>query len=219
MDIVYEDNHLIIINKSAGELSQSDYTRDLSLVDKVKNYIKTKYKKPGNVYLGLVNRLDRPTSGLVIFSKTSKSLARMNKLLKERKIKKIYHAVTEKSPNPKKGTLINFLKKNQIKNKSFIVNENELKSKKAILHYKLIKKLKKFFLIEIMLETGRHHQIRSQLANIGCVIKGDVKYGAKRANKDKSICLHAKNIEFIHPITKAKISLDANPPKSNIWSN
>ena len=219
MDIVYEDNHLIIINKSAGELSQSDYTRDLSLVDKVKNYIKTKYKKPGNVYLGLVNRLDRPTSGLVIFSKTSKSLARMNKLLKERKIKKIYHAVTEKSPDPKKGTLINFLKKNQIKNKSFIVNENELKSKKAILHYTLIKKLKNFFLIEIMLETGRHHQIRSQLANIGCVIKGDVKYGAKRANKDKSICLHAKNIEFIHPITKAKISLDANPPKSNIWSN
>mgnify|MGYP001162378625 FL=1 len=219
MDIVYEDNHLIIVNKSAGELSQSDYTRDLSLLDKVKNYIKTKYKKPGNVYLGLVNRLDRPTSGLVIFSKTSKSLARMNKLLKERKIKKIYLAVTEKSPNPKKGTLINFLKKNQIKNKSFIVNENELKSKKAILHYTLIKKLKKFFLIEIMLETGRHHQIRSQLANIGCVIKGDVKYGAKRANKDKSICLHAKNIEFIHPITKAKISLDANPPKSNIWSN
>ena len=219
MDIVYEDNHLIIVNKSAGELSQSDYTRDLSLVDKVKNYIKTKYKKPGNVYLGLVNRLDRPTSGLVIFSKTSKSLARMNKLLKERKIKKIYHAVTEKSPNPKKGTLINFLKKNQIKNKSFIVNENELKSKKAILHYTLIKKLKKYFLVEIMLETGRHHQIRSQLANIGCVIKGDVKYGAKRANKDKSICLHAKNIEFIHPITKAKISLDANPPKSNIWSN
>ena len=219
MDIVYEDNHLIIVNKSAGELSQSDYTKDLSLVDKVKNYIKTKYKKPGNVYLGLVNRLDRPTSGLVIFSKTSKSLARMNKLLKERKIKKIYHAVTEKSPNPKKGTLINFLKKNQIKNKSFIVNENELKSKKAILHYTLIKKLKKFFLIEVMLETGRHHQIRSQLANIGCVIKGDVKYGAKRANKDKSICLHAKNIEFIHPITKAKISLDANPPKSNIWSN
>ena len=219
MDIVYEDNHLIIVNKSAGELSQSDYTKDLSLVDKVKNYIKTKYKKPGNVYLGLVNRLDRPTSGLVIFSKTSKSLARMNKLLKERKIKKIYHAVTEKSPNPKKGTLINFLKKNQIKNKSFIVNENELKSKKAILHYTLIKKLKNFFLIEIMLETGRHHQIRSQLANIGCVIKGDVKYGAKRANKDKSICLHAKNIEFIHPITKSKISLDANPPESNIWLN
>ena len=219
MDIVYEDNHLIIVNKSVGELSQSDYTRDLSLVDKVKNYIKNKYQKPGNVYLGLVNRLDRPTSGLVIFSKTSKSLKRMNKLLKERKIKKIYHAVTEKSPEPKKGTLINFLKKNQTKNKSFIVNKNELKSKKAILHYRLIKKLKKYFLIEIILETGRHHQIRSQLANIGCVIKGDVKYGAKRANKDKSICLHAKNIEFIHPINEVKISLVANPPESNIWSN
>ena len=133
MDIVYEDNHLIIVNKSAGELSQSDHTGDSSLVDKVKNYIKTKYKKPGNVYLGLVNRLDRPTSGLVIFSKTSKSLVRMNKLIKERKIKKIYHAVTEKSPEPKKGTLINFLKKNQAKNKSFIVNKNELKSKEAIL--------------------------------------------------------------------------------------
>ena len=133
MDIVYEDNHLIIVNKSAGELSQSDHTGDLSLVDKVKNYIKTKYKKPGNVYLGLVNRLDRPTSGLVIFSKTSKSLVRMNKLIKERKIKKIYYAVTEKSPEPKKGTLINFLKKNQAKNKSFIVNKNELKSKEAIL--------------------------------------------------------------------------------------
>ena len=219
MDIVYEDNHLIIVNKSVGELSQSDYTRDLSLVDKVKNYIKNKYQKPGNVYLGLVNRLDRPTSGLVIFSKTSKSLKRMNKLLKERKIKKIYHAVTEKSPEPKKGTLINFLKKNQTKNKSFIANKNELKSKKAILHYTLIKKLKKYFLLEIILETGRHHQIRSQLANIGCVIKGDVKYGAKRANKDKSICLHAKNIEFIHPINEVKISLVASPPESNIWSN
>ena len=219
MDIVYEDNHLIIVNKFPGELSQSDYTRDLSLVDKVKNYIRTKYEKSGNVYLGLVNRLDRPTSGLVIFSKTSKSLVRMNKLIKERKIKKIYHAITEKSPEPKKGTLINFLKKNQAKNKSFIVNKNELKSKKAILHYTFIKNLNKYFLIEIILETGRHHQIRTQLANIGCVIKGDVKYGAKRANKDKSICLHAKSIEFIHPTTKVKISLDASPPKSNIWSN
>ena len=219
MDIVYEDNHIIIVNKLPGELSQSDYTRDLSLVDKVKNYIKTKYQKPGNVYLGLVNRLDRPTSGLVIFSKTSKSLVRMNKLIKERKIKKIYHAVTEKSPEPKKGTLINFLKKNQAKNKSFVVDKNELKSKKAILHYTLIKNLNKYFLIEIILETGRHHQIRSQLANIGCIIKGDVKYGAKRANKDKSICLHAKSIEFIHPITKHKIYLVASPPKSNILSN
>ena len=219
MDIVYEDNHLIIVNKLPGELSQSDYTRDISLVEKVKKYIKIKYKKKGNVYLGLVNRLDRPTSGLVIFCKTSKSLTRMNKLIKERKIKKIYHAITEKSPEPKNGTLVNFLKKNQIKNKSFVVDNNELKSKKSILHYTLIKNLKKYFLLEIKLETGRHHQIRCQLANIGCAVKGDVKYGAKRSNKDKSICLHAKNIEFIHPIKKVKISLEGNPPKNNIWSN
>ena len=219
MDIVYEDNHLIIVNKLPGELSQSDYTRDISLVEKVKKYIKIKYKKKGNVYLGLVNRLDRPTSGLVILCKTSKSLTRMNKLIKERKIKKIYHAITEKSPEPKNGTLVNFLRKNQIKNKSFVVNNNELKSKKSILHYTLIKNLKKYFLLEIKLETGRHHQIRCQLANIGCAVKGDVKYGAKRSNKDKSICLHAKNLEFIHPTTKVKISLEGNPPKNNIWSN
>ena len=219
MDIVYEDNHLIIINKSAGVLSQSDCTKDLSLVEKVKNYIKTKYQKKGNVFLGLVNRLDRPTSGLVIFSKTSKSLSRMNKLIKDRKIKKTYYAITENAPLTKNGTLINYLKKNQAKNKSFVVKKSELKSKKAILHYTLNKNLKKYFLLDIILETGRHHQIRCQLANIGCVIKGDVKYGAKRANKDKSICLHAKNIEFIHPTTKVKISVDASPPKSNIWLN
>ena len=169
--------------------------------------------------MGLVNRLDRPTSGLVIFCKTSKSLKRMNKLIKERKIKKIYHAITEKSPEPKNGTLVNFLKKNQIKNKSFVVDNNKFKSKKSILHYRLIKNLKKYFLLEIKLETGRHHQIRCQLANIGCAVKGDVKYGAKRSNKDKSICLHAKNIEFIHPTKKVKISLEGNPPKNNIWSN
>ena len=219
MNIVYEDNHLIIVNKLPGELSQSDYTKDSSLVEKVKKYIKIKYKKKGNVYLGLVNRLDRPTSGLVIFCKTSKSLIRMNKLIKERKIKKIYYAITEKLPEPKKGTLINFLKKNQIKNKSFIVKKNELKSKKAILHYTLIKSLKNYYLLKIILETGRHHQIRCQLANIGCNIMGDVKYGAKRSNKDKSICLHAKKIEFIHPTTKVKISIDSNPPENNIWSN
>ncbi len=218
MDIVYEDNHLIIINKSPGELSQSDFTKDLSLVEKVKNYIKIKYKKKGNVYLGLVNRLDRPTSGIVIFSKTSKSLSRMSRLIKDRKIKKKYYAITENAPQTKKGTLINFLKKNQKKNKSYVVNANEPKSKKAILHFKLIKKLKKYFLLELELVTGRHHQIRCQLANINCVIKGDVKYGARRKNKDKSICLHAKNIEFIHPTTKVKISLHAVPPENTIWS-
>ena len=219
MKIEYEDNHLLIINKASGELSQSDYTKDPSLVDKLKNYLKVKYQKSGNVYLGLVNRLDRPTTGLLIFTKTSKALSRMNKLLKERKIKKTYWAITEKNPEFDEGKLINYLIKNQSKNKSFVVSENYPKAKKAVLYYKKIKKLKNYFLLEIILETGRHHQIRCQLSNIGCHIKGDIKYGAKRPNKDKSICLHAQKIEFIHPVSKIKISIDGNTPNGNIWTN
>lgn len=219
MKIEYEDNHLLIINKASGELSQSDYTKDPSLVDKLKNYLKVKYQKSGNVYLGLVNRLDRPTTGLLIFTKTSKALSRMNKLLKERKIKKTYWAITEENPGFDEGKLINYLIKNQSKNKSFVVSENYPKAKKAVLYYKKIKKLKNYFLLEIILETGRHHQIRCQLSNIGCYIKGDIKYGAKRPNKDKSICLHAQKIEFIHPVSKIKISINGNTPNGNIWTN
>ena len=217
MNIIYEDNHLIIINKAPGELSQSDITKDSSLVDDLKVYLKHKYQKKGNVYLGLVNRLDRPTSGLLIFSKTSKSLTRMNKIQKLRKIKKTYYAVTEKRPKNESDQLINYLKKNQSKNKSFVVNENDPKAKKAILKYRLIKKLKNYFLLEIILETGRHHQIRCQLSNIGCPIKGDVKYGAKRPNKDRSISLHSKKIEFTHPVSNKDLTFTAEPPKSNIW--
>lgn len=217
MNIIYEDNHLIIINKAPGELSQSDITKDPSLVDDLKVYLKHKYQKKGNVYLGLVNRLDRPTSGLLIFSKTSKSLIRMNKIQKLRKIKKTYYAVTEKRPKNESDQLINYLKKNQSKNKSFVVNENDPKAKKAILKYRLIKKLKNYFLLEIILETGRHHQIRCQLSNIGCPIKGDVKYGAKRPNKDRSISLHSKKIEFTHPVSNKDLTFTAEPPKSNIW--
>lgn len=217
MNIIYEDNHLIIINKAPGELSQSDITKDSSLVDDLKVYLKHKYQKKGNVYLGLVNRLDRPTSGLLIFSKTSKSLTRMNKIQKLRKIKKTYYAVTEKRPKNESDQLINYLKKNQSKNKSFVVNENDPKAKKAILKYRLIKKLKNYFLLEIILETGRHHQIRCQLSNIGCPIKGDVKYGAKRPNKDRSISLHSKKIEFTHPVSNKELTFTAEPPKSNIW--
>ncbi len=219
MKIEYEDNHLLVINKASGELSQSDYTKDPSLVDKLKNYLKVKYQKSGNVYLGLVNRLDRPTTGLLIFTKTSKALSRMNKLLKERKIKKTYWAITEENPEFDEGKLINYLIKNQSKNKSFVVSENYPKAKKAVLSYKKIKKLKNYYLLEIILETGRHHQIRCQLSNIGCHIKGDIKYGAKRPNKDKSICLHAQKIEFIHPVSKIKISIDGNTPNGNIWTN
>jgi len=218
MNIIYEDNHLILINKTPGELSQSDITKDPSLVDELKYYLKIKYEKKGNVYLGLVNRLDRPTSGILIFAKTSKSLTRMNKLFKTRDIKKTYYAITEKCPDQASGQLIDHLKKNQSKNKSFIVNRDDPKSKKAILNYKLIKKLKNYFLLEIILETGRHHQIRCQLSNIGCHIKGDIKYGAKRPNKDRSICLHSYKIEFIHPVSKKELSIVARPPKSTIWS-
>ena len=217
MDILFEDNHLLIINKRPGELSQLDKTGDNSVLEKYKLYLKKKHNKKGNVFLGLVNRLDRPTSGVLILAKTSKALSRMNKMLVERKIFKKYIAVVEKKPIRKKNTLINFLKKNQKQNKSYIVDETTKDSKKAILHYTTLKELDNYSLLEISLETGRHHQIRVQLSNIGCFIKGDLKYGSKRSNSDKSICLHANEISFIHPVSKNEIKIKANTPQNNIW--
>ena len=217
MDILFEDNHLLIINKRPGELSQLDKTGDNSVIEKYKLYLKKKHNKKGNVFLGLVNRLDRPTSGVLILAKTSKALSRMNKMLVERKILKKYIAVVEKKPIRKKNTLINFLKKNQKQNKSYIVDETTKDSKKAILHYTTLKELDNYSLLEISLETGRHHQIRVQLSNIGCSIKGDLKYGSKRSNSDKSICLHANEISFIHPVSKNEIKIKANTPQNNIW--
>ncbi len=217
MDILFEDNHLLIINKRPGELSQLDKTGDNSVLEKYKLYLKKKHNKKGNVFLGLVNRLDRPTSGVLILAKTSKALSRMNKMLVERKILKKYLAVVEKKPIRKKNTLINFLKKNQKQNKSYIVDETNKDSKKAILHYTTLKELDNYSLLEISLETGRHHQIRVQLSNIGCFIKGDLKYGSKRSNSDKSICLHANEISFIHPVSKNEIKIKANTPQNNIW--
>ena len=217
MDILFEDNHLLIINKRPGELSQLDKTGDKSILEKYKLYLKKKHNKKGNVFLGLVNRLDRPTSGVLILAKTSKALSRMNKMLVERKILKKYIAVVEKKPIRKKNTLINFLKKNQKQNKSYIVDETTKDSKKAILHYTTLKELDNYSLLEISLETGRHHQIRVQLSNIGCSIKGDLKYGSKRSNSDKSICLHANEISFIHPVSKNEIKIKANTPQNNIW--
>jgi len=217
MDILFEDNHLLIINKRPGELSQLDKTGDNSVLEKYKLYLKKKHNKKGNVFLGLVNRLDRPTSGVLILAKTSKALSRMNKMLVERKILKKYIAVVEKKPIRKKNTLINFLKKNQKQNKSYIVDETTKDSKKAILHYTTLKELDNYSLLEISLETGRHHQIRVQLSNIGCFIKGDLKYGSKRSNSDKSICLHANEISFIHPVSKNEIKIKANTPQNNIW--
>ena len=217
MDILFEDNHLLIINKRPGELSQLDKTGDNSVLEKYKLYLKKKHNKKGNVFLGLVNRLDRPTSGVLILAKTSKALSRMNKMLVERKILKKYLAIVEKKPIRKKNTLINFLKKNQKQNKSYIVDQTTKDSKKAILHYTTLKELDNYSLLEISLETGRHHQIRVQLSNIGCFIKGDLKYGSKRSNSDKSICLHANEISFIHPVSKNEIKIKANTPKNNIW--
>lgn len=217
MDILFEDNHLLIINKIPGELSQLDKTGDNSILEKYKLYLKKKQNKKGNVFLGLVNRLDRPTSGVLILAKTSKALSRMNKMLVEKKILKKYLAIVEKKPIRKKNTLINFLKKNQKQNKSFIVDQTTKDSKKAILHYKTLKELDNYSLLEISLETGRHHQIRVQLSNIGCSIKGDLKYGSKRSNSDKSICLHANEISFIHPVSKNEIKIKANTPQNNIW--
>ena len=217
MDILFEDNHLLIINKRPGELSQLDKTGDNSVLEKYKLYLKKKHNKKGNAFLGLVNRLDRPTSGVLILAKTSKALSRMNKMLVERKILKKYIAVVEKKPIRKKNTLINFLKKNQKQNKSYIVDETTKDSKKAILHYTTLKELDNYSLLEISLETGRHHQIRVQLSNIGCSIKGDLKYGSKRSNSDNSICLHANEISFIHPVSKNEIKIKANTPQNNIW--
>lgn len=217
LQILYEDNHIIIVNKRVGDIVQGDKTGDKPLSDIVKAYIKDKYNKPGNVYLGTVHRLDRPTSGIVIFSKTSKALSRLNKLFASKEINKTYWAVVKNQPHKKEDTLINWLKKNPKNNKSFAHSKKIKDSKKAILHYKLIKTLNNYFLLEINLETGRHHQIRSQLSFIDCPIKGDLKYGFDRSNKDAGIHLHAREIKFVHPVSKEHIHVVAPLPKDPIW--
>lgn len=213
--IIYEDNHLIAVTKKSGEIVQGDKTGDKPLSEEIKSYLKTKYKKPGNVFLGTIHRLDRPTSGIVLFAKTSKSLSRMNELFKNKKVQKTYFAVTEDMPNKGKGVIISLLKKNQKQNKSYITKLDD--GKKSELEYELIEKLQNYFLIKVKPKTGRHHQIRVQLSSIGCKIKGDVKYGAKRANKDKSICLHSYSISFVHPVKNELINLKCDFPKNDIW--
>ena len=216
LEVLYEDNHLIAVNKKAGDIVQGDKTGDTPLSEFVKTYIKKKYKKPGKVFLGTIHRLDRPTSGIVLFARTSKALSRMNAQFKNKEVKKTYLALVEKAPLNKVGILENYLKKNQKQNKSYVIN-NSRDGKLAILEYKLQKKLKNFFLLEIKPKTGRHHQIRVQLAHIGCVIKGDLKYGAKRSNKDASIDLLAKKIAFTHPVNKKPICIVGTIPKNNLW--
>ena len=213
--IIYEDNHLIAVTKRSGEIVQGDKTGDKPLSEEIKSYLKTKYKKPGNVFLGTIHRLDRPTSGIVLFAKTSKSLSRMNELFKNKKVQKTYFAVTEDMPNKEKGVIISLLKKNQKQNKSYITKLDD--GKKSELEYELIEKLQNYFLIKVKPKTGRHHQIRVQLSSIGCKIKGDVKYGAKRSNNDKSICLHSYSISFVHPVKNELINLKCDFPKNDIW--
>ncbi len=217
LQIAYEDNHLVIVNKRPGDIVQGDKTGDMPLSEIVKQYIKVKYNKPGNVFLGVVHRIDRPTSGLVMFARTSKSLTRMNQMLKEHRIKKTYWAIVKNPPPKKEDTLIHYLKKNPKNNKSTAFDQPTEGAKKAILHYKLLASSDKYHLLEINLETGRPHQIRVQLSKIGSPIKGDLKYGFPRSNPNGGISLHAKKIEFIHPVKKEKIIIDAPPPEDDIW--
>ncbi|MEM5566863.1 RluA family pseudouridine synthase [Psychroserpens sp. AS72] len=217
LQVIYEDNHIIIVNKRSGDIVQGDKTGDKPLSDVVKEYIKDKYNKPGNVYLGVVHRLDRPTTGIVMFAKTSKALPRLNKLFAEKKANKTYWAIVKNAPENPEDTLINWLKKNPKNNKSSAFPKEIKESKKAILHYKTLKALDNFYLLEIELETGRHHQIRAQLSNIGSPIKGDLKYGFDRSNKDASISLHARRLQFIHPVSKETIDVLAALPNDPIW--
>ncbi|MGV6845761.1 MAG: RluA family pseudouridine synthase [Lutibacter sp.] len=217
LQILFEDNHLIIINKRSGDIVQGDKTGDTPLSEIVKAYIKEKYDKPGNVFLGVTHRLDRPTTGIVVFAKTSKALTRFNQLLKDKHVNKTYWAVVKNKPLKNSDTLINYLKKNPKNNKSSAFNSETKGSKRAVLHYTLIKSLNHYHLLEVNLETGRHHQIRCQLAAIGCPIKGDLKYGFNRSNKDASIHLHARKIEFIHPVSKENISIIAPTPNDVVW--
>lgn len=217
LQVLYEDNHLIVVNKRPGDIVQGDKTGDTPLSEVVKEFIKIKYEKPGNVYLGVVHRLDRPTSGIVVFAKTSKALPRLNKIFKEKEAKKTYWAIVKNAPPKNDDTLIHFLKRNPKQNKSYAHKNEVPDSKKAILDYRLLKKLDHYFLLEIDLKTGRHHQIRSQLAAIGCPIKGDLKYGFDRSNKDASIHLHARKLVFTHPVKKEEIEIIAPPPVDPLW--
>lgn len=217
MEIVYEDNHLIIVYKHSGEIVQGDKTGDVPLSEDVKCYLKEKYQKPGNVFLGVVHRLDRPVAGLVVFAKTSKALTRLNKMFRDGEVHKTYWAITKNLPPQSEDTLTDWLVRNEKQNKSYAYDHEVPHSKKAILKYRLIGQSDHYCLLEVNLMTGRHHQIRCQLAHMGCPIKGDLKYGAQRSNPDGSICLLAHHVEFVHPVSKQLISLDSPLPEDKLW--
>ena len=217
MTVVYEDNHIIVVNKTASEIVQADKTGDTPLSETVKQYLKEKYQKPGNVFLGVTHRLDRPVSGLVIFAKTSKALTRLNEMFRAGEVKKTYWAVVKNAPKESEGELVHFLVRNEKQNKSYAYDKEVPTSKKAVLDYRLIGRSDNYYLLEVDLKTGRHHQIRCQLAKMGCPIKGDLKYGSPRSNPDGSICLHARRVRFVHPVSKELIELKAPLPEGNLW--
>ena len=216
-NILYEDNHVIAVNKLCGQLVQGDNTGDIPLSELLKEYLKIKYQKPGNVFAGVTHRLDRPVSGVVLFAKTSKALTRLNKMFHDKEIKKTYWALTNTPPPHTAKTLIHNLLRDTEKNKSFVSKKSNSNTKEAILDYKLLSNSNTFYLLEILLHTGRHHQIRTQLAHIGCPIIGDLKYGYPNPNKDKGICLHAHKIDFIHPVKQIPVKIIAPPPKEMHW--
>jgi 23S rRNA pseudouridine1911/1915/1917 synthase len=217
MTILYEDNHIIAVNKSVAEIVQVDKTKDKALDDILKEYIKEKYQKPGEVFLGVVHRIDRPVSGVVLFARTSKALVRLNAMFQEKSVEKIYWAIVKEKPPKSEDTLIHYLVRNTKSNKSYCY-ENEVKnSKQAILHYRWLASSDLYHLLEIRLETGRHHQIRSQLAAIGSPIKGDLKYGFPRSNKDGGISLHSRKVRFIHPVRDEELTIEAPVPEDSLW--
>ena len=217
LQILFEDNHIIVINKRAGDIVQGDKTGDKSLSEIVKEYIKEKFNKPGNVFLGVVHRIDRPTTGIVVFAKTSKALTRLNALFAKKEVSKIYWALVKSPVKIKEGRLVHWLKKNPKNNKSSVYISEIPDSKKGVLNYKVIKELENYSLLEINLETGRHHQIRAQLSKEGLAIKGDLKYGFDRSNKDGGISLHAREIEFIHPVKNEALKITAPLPDDPLW--
>jgi 23S rRNA pseudouridine1911/1915/1917 synthase len=218
MVVLYEDNHIIAVNKTCNEIVQGDKTGDTPLSEIVKAYIKDKYNKPGEVFLGVTHRLDRPTSGVVLFARTSKALTRLNAMFQSHEqIKKTYWAIVQGCPKQTEARLENWLIRNEVQNKSYITKPNANNAKQAILEYRTLVRGENYTLLEVNLETGRHHQIRCQLAAIGCPVKGDLKYGAKRSNPDGGICLHARKIEFIHPVSKQEICITAPIPDDSLW--
>lgn len=217
MNVVYEDNHIIIVNKQSGEIVQGDKTGDTPLSDIVKQYIKEKYNKPGNVFLGVVHRLDRPVSGLVVFAKTSKALSRLNEMFRTGDVHKTYWAIVKKNDIAPEATLTDWLTRNERQNKSYVHNREVPGAKKAVLSYKVRSMSDNYMLLEVRLMTGRHHQIRCQLAHMGCPIKGDLKYGSPRSNPDGSISLMSRRVEFVHPVSKETIAVEAPVPDDRLW--